>query len=110
MNRRDFLRSVGLSAGGVALLGAGILVPERTFFLPPRGGWPLGDVRRYGAVGDGWQEWRWNSDVQERYRALFCSIQNAEWAPPDARLRDLYAYATEPREGPLMLDIIVGPG
>lgn len=80
MNRREFLRTAGLSAGGVELLGAEILVPERTYFLPPRGGWPLGDVRRYWAVGDGisddtgYQEWRWSSEItthmRERFKAM----------------------------------------
>lgn len=63
MNRRDFLRKVGLSAGGVALLGAGILVPERTFFLPPRGGWIALDPQV-------WQGWRWDSETRERFVRL----------------------------------------
>lgn len=60
LSRRSFL---GFSAASAcALLLPEIIKGERTFFLPPKGGWrpadfdpryPRGDVRRYGAVGDG---------------------------------------------------------
>jgi hypothetical protein len=62
MNRRGFL---GLLSAAAALSAGGIAVFEhrKTFFLPPRGGWsaidyqyPLGDVRRYGAVADGFTD------------------------------------------------------
>ena len=32
-------------------MGPELLVPKRTYFLPPAGGWAVGDV--------GWQMWRW---------------------------------------------------
>ena len=41
MNRRSFLRTLALSAGGIALLGPELLVPKRTYFLPPKGGWRI---------------------------------------------------------------------
>lgn len=37
MNRRNFLKGLALSAGGI-LVGAEIL-KEKTYFLPPSGGW-----------------------------------------------------------------------
>lgn len=37
MNRRGFLKILG--GAGVAIAAAELLIPERTFFLPPRGGW-----------------------------------------------------------------------
>jgi hypothetical protein len=102
MNRRSFLRTLALSAGGIALVGPELLVPKRTYFLPPAGGWAVGDV--------GWQMWRWGvtpafpellkgdlmivdwHDVpvgrhmlyQNFYsgnRPAFVSIQNDEWKP-----------------------------
>ena len=38
--RRDFLKGLGLTA-------AGLLVPTRTIFLPPAGGWPDLGVYNY---------------------------------------------------------------
>lgn len=43
MNRRLFLRNMALTA-------AGLYVPTKTFFLPPKGGWPSAgqiDLRQY---------------------------------------------------------------
>jgi hypothetical protein len=37
MNRRNFI-SLATTAAGILLLPE-LLVPKRTFFLPPRGGW-----------------------------------------------------------------------
>jgi hypothetical protein len=37
MNRRNFLSLVGASAA--ALIAPELLIPKRTFFLPPAGGW-----------------------------------------------------------------------
>jgi|HubBroStandDraft_2_1064218.scaffolds.fasta_scaffold10187_8 hypothetical protein len=43
MNRRGFLKAFGLTAAGIALLPEILEEPtSRTFFLPPRGGWDLG--------------------------------------------------------------------
>lgn len=42
MDRRSFLK---LLAGSAAAVAAGeLLLPKRTFFLPPPGGWALGNV------------------------------------------------------------------
>lgn len=37
MNRRGFLKLLG--GAGVAIAASELLIPERKFFLPPRGGW-----------------------------------------------------------------------
>lgn len=50
MNRRGFLALLG--GAGAALLVPELLVPKRTIFLPPAGGWPVdalasGKIRRF---------------------------------------------------------------
>jgi hypothetical protein len=60
MNRRNFLQMIGagaatLSAGGIALLEP---VLNRTYFLPPKGGWPKPEViswqiRQYNLAAEG---------------------------------------------------------
>ena len=46
MNRRRFLQILTAPAG---LAAAELIVPHRTIFLPPRGGWPIADgkIGRY---------------------------------------------------------------
>lgn len=118
MDRRKFL----LSAGGIALLGAGLALPAgRKFFLPPRGGWP--QLLRLDIVYWDWPE----PGVVARQIAYqnfylrdgFVSIQNDEYiggpdlvavgpdgrthyaniaSGPDPRLADLFAYANGGRK------------
>lgn len=50
MNRRGLLQ---LLAGSAAALAAGeLLIPSRTIFLPPRGGWPTSRLGMY--FGTAW--------------------------------------------------------
>lgn len=51
MNRRNLLK---LLAGSVATLAVGeLLLPKRTIFLPPRGGW-----RPWDGQLAGWEDWK----------------------------------------------------
>lgn len=47
-SRRNFLR-LGAAAGIATALAPTVWVPQRTFFLPPSGGWPI--YPRVGIVG-----------------------------------------------------------
>lgn len=59
MNRRGFLAALGLAAGAVA--APELLVPRRTFFLPPKGGWRAAETRTLGDVGPYKYTWSWIS-------------------------------------------------
>ena len=99
MNRRSFLRTLALSAGGIALLGPELLVPKRTYFLPPAGGWlredPYAYLMRHGAILGGPDLvtditiWDWHDGRPPNYKyipypggpARFLSVQSSEWQP-----------------------------
>lgn len=96
MNRRELLKGMLYGAAGLAL--------GRKIFLPPSGGWPTNVYGRHIHYVNFFPD----------AGPTFCSLQDVEWAPvggPDLitqpHLDALYAYATGPHEGPLVLDIYV---
>lgn len=48
MNRRQFLTR------GLAITAAGVLIPTRSIFLPPAGGWPTSQELGYWYSGINW--------------------------------------------------------
>lgn len=84
MNRRKFLK-------GMTLTAAGLYIPTKTFFLPPKGGWPSERFPEIGTyefyAGSQWEKmglW-YKSYPAIKYNRILC-IPGGAYYPKDYKL------------------------
>ena len=80
MNRRDLMTMFG------AAVGSTLLLPTRSIFLPPRGGWPMEEVYR-GTYDYHIAAAEWNFDIEGApMRSEFALLEPNDYVRIDGRL------------------------
>ena len=83
MNRRKFIASI--SQVGAAVAAGELLVPQRTIFLPPRGGW--------------WRDFSTEDMCYRHMEMMWVTREVLENSP----LRSLYTVASDPFQNLLLV-------